>query len=391
MRPKFGLKAGPTSDAARRAFDLRTLPDDLRDFYAQFLGYGRATPSTVSEKYHRAAAEGRVRVLYADRRQFNLSAESPGDTHTIELNIAFPCLLHFVFNNVLRLPYVFPQVGDSAAETPYREPGDGRLVPFELPERLPVVEALRVLPGVSRPKDDDRALFASTLTELASTFCVFHEVGHVIGGHSGYEASRMWGKPVSEFTGDRWHFCHRRALRQVMEREADIIATVMTMSFVLNDPATRRHFRECLAITGNDDLYPYQILPILLFSLKVLFGYLAQIPAGLKVHADHPHPLLRALYVHNAIRLTAVDDLGLDGERLDAGLDEITEQEARLWNDLGMRIPALEGPEDGQTLARIAEREITRLEEAHRRLQPRYAAWSYIPDSVWKEHEYDPG
>jgi hypothetical protein len=372
-----------------REFDLESLPEDLRVFYAQFLTYGHVAPSIVTDEYHRSAAEGRLRVQYVARRDFYLSAETSRDTHAIELSIGVPCLLHFIFNNALRLSHVFPKVGDAAEEKPYREADDGRFVPFELPEQMTTVEALQMLPGVSRPADVDRALFASALTELACVFCVFHEVGHLIGGHAGYAARRMRGGSIKEFSGRGFSFCPRRLLEQVMEREADIIATTMIMGFVLNDPSTRQHYGECFHLSQDDERYPYEILGVLLFAAKLLFLYLAQIPDKLNVRSVLPHPLVRATYVHNALRLGAIDDLGMDETALDMALDSSTDLADRVWADLGMRVPAVEGSVSGPELARVVEREIVRLEEAHKRLQPKYARWLFIPDSIWKEHDYE--
>jgi hypothetical protein len=368
-------------------FDLGALPDGPRSFHEQFLAYGRTAPATVKEAYRRLVADGQVQTLFVDDRRFNAFARSRRGTHLIALNVAVPSLLHFVFNNALRLEYVFREVGSATAEEPYREADDRRPIPLALPDTLPVAEALVTLPGVSRPRDERRALVASALTEVAGAFCVFHEVGHLIGGHTGYASAQLWGGDVAEFTGSRFTFCPRRLLRQSWEREADIIAAVMTMSFVLNDPGTREHFRDCFDLPPEEDEYPYHVFSVVLFAVKLLFLYLAQIPLRFDVRAYHPHPLIRATYVHSALRLTAADDLGLDIEALDPLLDAATDQADQVWSDLGARVPALDRYAGGPELARVVEREIVRLEEAHKRLQPGYSRWSWLDDSVWKERQ----
>lgn len=370
-------------------FDLRMLSEDLQIFYSQFLTYVNVAPSSVSDAYHRAATQGRIRARYVARRDFYLGAETLRDVHSVDLGISVPCLLHFIFNNTLRLSHVFPQIGKATEEKPYREPNDGRFVPFELPEEMTIAESLLMLPGASRPVDNDRALCASALTELACTFCVFHEVGHLIGGHAGYVARRFGGGSVKEFSRRRITFCPRLLLDQVMEREADIIATSMAIAFMFNHQSTEEHFSDCFKLSCDKESYSYEILKFLLFAIKILFLYLAQIPGMLNTRSVHPHPLVRATYVHSAMRLGAFDELGLDESRLDAILDEITDFADQVWADLGMRVPALEGSESQPKLAQVLESEIVRLEEAHKRLQPKYSPWSFLPESVWKERNHD--
>ena len=53
--------------------------------------------------------------------------------------------------------------------------------------------------------------------------------------------------------------------------------------------------------------------------------------------------------------------------------------------ELGLTVPALNGETNGEELARVVEREITRLESAHARLQARYAKYSWMPPEVWSE------
>ena len=383
----------PLPAGDRPPFDLESLPDGLRQFYGQFLAYGRTAPARVKEEYRRSAAEGRVRTLFLDARRFNAFARSRGEDHTIALNVAVPCLLHFIFNIVLRLPYVFIDVGDAGAEQRYRRGDDARPLPLELPPVLPVAEALAALPGVSRPRDEGRALVASALTEVATTFCVFHEVGHVVGGHTGCAAGRFWGGDVAEFTGGGGlALCSRRLLGQVWEREADGIAAVMLLSFVVADDGTRQHFRECFGIPdgdGEEDEYAYHVCAVVLFALKLLFLYLAQIPAALNVRGDHPHPLVRAAYVRDVLRLTSVGQLGLDPDVLDPMLEVAADQAAQVWADYGLGVPALKGNAGDLAVAEAVGRQLARLEHAHKQLRPRYARWSWVPESAWGEHEYE--
>ena len=365
-------------------FDLGQLSEEVRLFYEQFLVFGRTAPVTVREAYLRLVSNDQVKTLFVSDHKFNALARSRYGGHCIALNVAVPCLLHFLYNNALRLEYVFSGVSSSAKEKPYfKRPIES--IPLELPKGVSLEEALVTLPGVSRPRDDQRALVATALTEIAGAFCVFHEVGHIIGGHTGYTSSQLGVSDVAEFSGLSFKLGRNKLLRQVWEREADIIAAVMTMSFVLNDADTREHFRECFSLTENDEEYPYQIFSIVLFGIKLLFLYLAQLPTRFAIRSAHPHPLIRATYIHNIIRLVAEDDLGLDIKELDPMLDASTDLADIVGAELGIKIPALSRYTSPQKLSRVVEKEIVRLEEAHKRLQPLYTQWSWVNESVWVE------
>ena len=183
--------------------------------------------------------------------------------------------------------------------------------------REPIAECISELPGLSRPRDERRASLAVALTEFATLFCVFHEVGHIVGGHAASHSRRMRRVALSEFATGSSSLCSRRLLRRVWEREADIIAASMTMSFVLADGGVRAHYASIFGLEGGSDAEDstFYLLSALLFALKVLFLYLGQVGASLKTREYHPHPLIRATYVHAAIRLAAFHDLGLDRRR----------------------------------------------------------------------------
>lgn len=382
-----------------KAFDIRRLPDEAREFHAQFLAYARSAAAAVRREY--GLPELLIRAEYVEERSFNASAVVTGECPTVRLHAGLPSLLHFCFNNVLRQPDVLPGLGAAAAEVPYRERFD-RGIPRGLPPAVPIEEAVVLLPTVSRPADDARANAAVAMTELAAAFCAFHEVGHLVGGHAGYAALHLPDGHVSEF------FDLKRAvsklvggvrLLQVWEREADQIALVMAMSFVRTDPATRQRFTEAFGIrpavgstnecdaaaTADEE---YELFGQLLFAVKILFLYLAQVSADLRSKGAHPHPVVRTTYLHSAMRLTAVDDLGMDEQRLDQVLDAAADLADQVWLRLCPPSPVFTLPETADMLVERVRVEVEALEDYQREWQPRYIKYAWAPTSAWKERPY---
>jgi hypothetical protein len=373
-----------------KAFDLGQLSGDQRDFYAQFLNYGESAAGVIARKYGRPTGHARVNATFLEKRTFNAQAWSHGDDQGIALHAGVPSLLHFCFNHILRNPHIFPSVGDAGGEQEHRRVFENG-IPLGLTEDVPIVESISALPSLSRPHDEHRVQAAVALTELATTFCVFHEVGHIVGGHAAFHSRQMREVALTEFAVGSSGLCTRRLIRRIWEREADIIAAVMMMSFILNDQGTCTHYASVFRLNDNSvaDVdtgdQSYHLLSALLFAIKVLFLYLAQVGETLKTRAYHPHPLIRATYVHSAIRLAAIHDLNLDQAKIDDNLDWMTDAADVAWEELGLKVPALQGRAKGDELARVVEGEITKLEEAHARLQNRYSHYSWMPQVVWRE------
>jgi len=367
-------------------FDLGLLEENQRSFYQQFLELHYRLPNNVKPEYVQFVAEGGVAASYDAIGKFAASAGREGPGYRLRYSIVLPVFLHFVFNRALKFPYVFSAVGDPSREDPDLMRWEGSAIPFELPDSLRLTEAVRILPGVNRPEDAARASVASALSEIATAFCAFHEMAHVIGGHVAYRADRCSLAFVPEFFGIRLLPRSELALSQVFEREADLIALNSTLALLVSDPSSRSYFAASFGIENDGEQYPYHAISVLVFALTLLFLYLAQVPTGLGLSSSHPHPIVRITYLRTALRLAATNDLGLEIEDLDSLCDYASEQAFKLWNDLGLDVPALAGANDVRHYSRSVRRAVERLERNHELLYSRYSAYSWLPGSAWKTY-----
>jgi hypothetical protein len=362
--------------------DLATLPPQISSFYKQIIGWGRMAPASINNAYRKLADQGGVQPRIADSPVLNAWAIKQGDGFVLGLYAATPIILHFAFNQMLRCPMVLTRIGDPAIEQP-ETLGYQHGIPLILPEQLPVHEACTVLPSVSRPIDDERATAASALTEIACAFATFHEVAHIIAGHTGFLAFRS-DLALLELSGFRTHSAPSR-LRRVWEYEADKIAAVMLLSFLV-DPENRAHFTDVFHLPSNDTGYACGSAGIGIMAAYVLFLLLGQGDRKLRSRSIHPHPLVRMTSIHNAMRVCARDDLEIATADFDASVDEATTSIFNAWQQIGAPVPAVRRNR-WDTPERTVQRQIERLQKQHEKAQILYADHSWIPMQAWKSHD----
>ncbi|MCA9302642.1 MAG: hypothetical protein KC996_00820 [Phycisphaerales bacterium] len=92
-------------------------------------------------------------------------------------------------------------------------------------------------------------------------------------------------------------------------------------------------------------------------------------------------------YVHNAIRLTARDDLGVPEDLLDRYVDEATTRIYQAWASLGAPVPALTRWSlfPAQFTVR---RQIEKLQSDQLSCMRLYEAHSWIPEGSWTFHDH---
>jgi hypothetical protein len=364
-----------------KLFELERLDDPaLVSFYGQFLDYALSASSALRNESSTAFATT-VTAAYCVERTFNARASFSDGNYLVLLNVAVPCLTHFCFNNLLRLSFVLPWVGNASQEEQYAVFRRG--IPGALEVDATLDEALKILPSVSRPHDNARALAASALTEIACIFCAFHEIAHLAGGHAAYASVHFAGEAVSEFYG--WLQTRRRkraALRRVWEFEADKLATVMLMNYLLNGAPTQQHYRECFMLSSDGTAFLKELLAQALLAVALLFRYLGQQRRKMDRRSFHPHPLVRSVCVHGTMRIVALHQFKVDIGDLDKELDTAVYQVERAFTD--WKTPHRASKYDESRLWEAVQEQILELENDHQRLQPTYQSGAWIPATYWR-------
>jgi hypothetical protein len=365
------------------AFDLGRLAQPLRGFYQNLLSLARSVTREMARWHGTQHLLAEVRAVCASDRGFDAHAESAGGHHQIVFSCALPCLLHFCFNNVLRLPFVFPQMGAARSERRYREAfNEG--IPLALPADVPLKVSLDRLPSISRPRDFGRAFAASALTEMAAAFCVLHEVGHVVGGHTGYLARRGDRTRLAELSLGTTVQGRSQALRRSWEFDADLLGASFLASYLLADDDTRAHFSEAFQVSSEEARYI--LLARAVFALGILFHYMGQTSTRLATVSHHAHPFVRLAAVRQVLFAGATHQRGprLDPRRLKLLFQDASNLAGRAWLELGLQMPALHGRGRVDVTVNREHRSLIRSTE---QLRPRYQRWCFFPLSRWMEPE----
>lgn len=264
-------------------------------FYDTLLS--RANSSTDAfQRYFNYDNPKSIYTVFLNNKIVNATAKLEDNKYYIGINAALPCIVHFTFNMLFRTPYYFPGLGDIGDLDGYRQYKNG--IPLMLPADVPIEDALWGIVSTSRPSSDKRAVAATLLTEIAMSFCVYHELAHIQTGHV-ISAKEMFGEnEYLEFSGITRSMLGRKIFH-VWEYEADKISSIMLAANDMLDKNNQQYFCETFEININKDIY--KLFGVILSSLYILFHLLNQNRPGLKLSSNHPHPALRYSYVSSEI------------------------------------------------------------------------------------------
>ena len=156
------------------------------------------------------------------------------------------------------------------------------------------------------PKDQARMMVADVLATLSLEFVIFHEIGHIVGGHLEIPRNGRALSTISEFQY-AINEPSDSTFQQVLECDADAFACHAT-SWI--------HTQEKMAVVMRDILNASAWQPkdfallTYLFAVGVLFCVLNP-SAPRKIDAcksSHPHPAVRACLVASSAMAFGLDD-----------------------------------------------------------------------------------
>jgi hypothetical protein len=351
------------------AWSPSELSADVQELFRRVEAHGHSALQVSRQLASRPAASDPAIVYLADRA-FNGSA-SP---QQIALHASVPALLAFVFNQLLRWPETLPWIGEPEREQSWGEFGRG--IPLRLPRSSTLDNGITTLVTSSRPHDDDRAVAASTLAEVAAEFCMFHEIAHLVLGHAGIAVSKFNEGMLEFFT---LRPANGRLLLRALECEADITAAYWLASTMLSQD-NRQFFTGMFALSDDDQQYTTGLLYHWMFALHVLFLYLDQ-ASGLGWWSAHPLPRVRSMYIAEAVltQLIAEARIAVPPDRLNDALVVARAEAEEAIGRLGLAIK--------HTKPSRLERTIGGLEAHLRKVRPTYSPWSWFDSPPAEEDQ----
>lgn len=112
-------------------------------------------------------------------------AYSPDGDHFIGASLGMMSAIDRIWNALLSVPEAFSAIGDcSSSSTSVTLPAlplSMECPPSSLKE---LVESLEAMSEAERPSCPVRAQFAAEMSAVTLTFCLLHEAGHLLGGHT---------------------------------------------------------------------------------------------------------------------------------------------------------------------------------------------------------------
>jgi hypothetical protein len=353
-------------------FDLRSLPAAQRTFFA-----GAIALATRAFNFSRSVSQAPQRatppIVFVEDRSFNARAR----TSAIGVHVAVPSILHFLFNQILCWPNVYPHIGTRASHR-VNEYSSG--LPWALPSTLSIADALVALPARSRPVDDQRAQAASAMTDIALTFCMYHEMCHVMFGHTGAHEAQFGTIDFLEFFSPESTEIPTYRIGQAWEYEADVNAAYMVTSSLLGDE-NRAHFGNMFQVDTTTGKYERAILSIWFTVLHALFLYLGQQPRRKPSRARHPHASVRSAYIFSELspQLAFEDRTQLSSRALSRLELHACRTAERVWKQMRLTASTL-------TASQVESR-IRRLKADLKVLRPTYRRYSWFGDaaSVFRE------
>jgi hypothetical protein len=264
-------------------------------------------------------------VLIVDNPRLNAIANCSGDSDCIYI---FRGVLEKLYGNLLGLltiPEFLPWLGNTNGET--ARP----IIPADGFTAIPLLLSASEAAGpILFPSDEKRRMVAICLAELGLEFLIYHELGHVVGGH--LEISKDGLLPISEFAQSvpKSNDCH---LSHVLEWDADAFACFITspihtdakLAEILCD-AIRPNYRE-----PKD----FAVLTYLV-AIGMIFRLLdPNRQRKIKeCESSHPHPAIRASLAAASMMARGTFEGRLKSESLNTIAAESIGNLETVWADL---------------------------------------------------------
>ena len=263
-------------------------PSPFSNIFADLLAEGRLLHESLRSQMPTPWRERSLTIEILDDIQLNALTASRQDGYVIRVNRG---VLQHVFGTTLGLcccTDFLPNVGNAAGEM---EPTltAGRFPPIPLLEEDDDTNILV-------PRDQTRGTIAHMLAEIAIHFLLYHEIGHVVGGHIELLRSTpgtTWSLPEYTSTGSEER---STSLRHALECDADAFAC-----HVSSNALTAKVMADEVSNLMQTDLWPPEDCAYItiLTAVSVLFRMLyptAPTTIG-AAQGTHPHPAVRDFVV----------------------------------------------------------------------------------------------
>jgi len=314
------IQFGPTlnPDAFEPPFD---------DIVADFVEKGRVLHELLTDHMRSQWRQRPLEILIVDDASLNAFATNHAGCDRI---CVFRGALEHIYGTILGLlstPIFFPTIGNVDNEVRLENLPGGRFPPVLLLRN--VSDADRNTP-LFFPNDQTRMTLAQVLAELALEFLIYHEIGHIVGGHLDIPRYGVRTATIAEFQHavkpDDCTFQH------LLECDADAFACHVTSSVHTHDQIAAL-LRDMLCAEWQSKDFA---LLTYLMAIGVLFRALyPSAPCALSADkSSHPHPAVRACLVASSTMARGLHDGSFTSTSLNGIVANSVGNIEGVWADL---------------------------------------------------------
>lgn len=120
------------------------------------------------------------KICFSDNKSFNAKVRIDGKMKTIEINIGVIMFIYHLSFLVMMNEKFFPGLGEGETMN------QTNIYDFELPKIELREDKFKEINFYSGPSDPKRAAVAQVIAMFGTEFVLFHEMGHILGGHLEY-------------------------------------------------------------------------------------------------------------------------------------------------------------------------------------------------------------
>jgi hypothetical protein len=272
-------------------FDASSIYDpEVSSLYQLTLERGQEAAMSLRKAYGRLSELDAVEFFYMQSDVFGAEAQQT-DSHQIRIYSPSILLLVNLFRILLGEQKLLPEllIGQSSK------------IDIPLLHNCSDMSLARIYPVTL---DHRRARLAVMLADFCSCFISFHELGHVVLGHTAYLREHHSSFAVLEAHGSGRYPTRIADRLQSWEYDADIIAASLMAPFVVDFAAAierNEQYRSLFGQLAPKGFLLENIVAIVSNALFCMFTYMAQAISYLNLHHGHPHPVFRNFYVRNAV------------------------------------------------------------------------------------------
>ena len=343
-------------------FDLERLSDpSVRREYDVLLRRAEAVASSAMRAY--GADRLPITCHFVEADIFNARVHRTAEAYAIEINNAVPLLMMILFGAMLSHADMLPYLESSGA-----------------------LATNEVLPTIADPLDFDkratwdvaltkeRSFAALTLADMCSFFIFCHEIGHVVAGHADALHAIEGEDEIAELVSIARETKITGDVRQAWELDADAVAATLLMSFIEELLHFRASRQELDALLGDAKTTLPNLLAIVVAALFAFFCYVTGARDRLDLKSSHPHPLVRAHYLHDMILSAASANWTVDREAFEECFDDRFDEAMRVLE----RMKLLPGRAFQEGFGDQVAEELGWQIRNQKRVRSEFASWSWV-------------